>query len=306
MHVACVGGVNLDLKARAVAPLAMASSNPGRIRRSAGGVAGNVAAGLARLGVAASLFSVVGDDPAGHSLIETYGQAGIDVRGLTPIAGAQTATYSAVLDQGGELVVAIADAQVLEEVAEHWVYSTANAAASADVLFLDANLPEPAIAELVRILGGSVAIVADPVSAPKAVRFASQLADLEVLFPDRAEAETLTGIAITDDASAEAAAADLRRRGVPTVVLKLGHEGVLVADSSARVHYPVIAPDRVHDVTGAGDALAAGYLYGHSIGSADPVEYGLAAASLTVESGESIAPSLDRESIERRRVRAAH
>ncbi len=115
MNVACVGGVNLDLKARATFELTLASSNPGQIHRSAGGVAGNVAQGLARLGVATSVFSVVGDDAAGRLVIDACQRAGVDTAGITCIAGARTATYAAVLDRAGELIVAIADAEVLEE-----------------------------------------------------------------------------------------------------------------------------------------------------------------------------------------------
>lgn len=304
MKVACVGGVNLDLKARALIELTLASSNPGRIHRSAGGVAGNVAQGLARLGVACSLFSVVGDDPAGRLVIDACLRAGVDARGIVTIAGARTATYAAVLDRAGELVVAIADAQVLEEVGEHWVHSTAEAAAGADVVVLDTNLPEPVIGELVRRRSPSSVVVADPVSAPKAARLGSHLADLDVVFPDRAEAEALTGIPVVDGASARDAAVALRQLGVGTVVVKLGHEGVLVSDPTVTTSYPAVAPDRIRDVTGAGDALAAGFLYGMGIGAAHPVEYGLAAASLTVESDESIAPHLNRTTIERRRVRA--
>ena len=103
---------------------------------------------------------------------------------------------------------------------------------------------------------------------PKAPRLATVLARCDVLFPDRGEAEALTGISVEDQASAAAAADELVGRGAATVVLKLGDDGVLVADASGRVWLPMIAPDRVRDVTGSGDSLVAGYLYGRSSGAA--------------------------------------
>ncbi|HUU61817.1 MAG TPA: PfkB family carbohydrate kinase [Acidimicrobiia bacterium] len=61
MNVACVGAAQVDAKARVVGEVHPATSNPARVVRTPGGVAGNVARNLGRLGLPVTLFSVVGD-----------------------------------------------------------------------------------------------------------------------------------------------------------------------------------------------------------------------------------------------------
>ena len=83
-----------------------------------------------------------------------------------------------------------------------------------------------------------------------------------------------------------AAAGRIRELGVGTVVVTLGPEGVHVADPSGSEAIPAVAPRRpLSDVTGAGDALAAGYTFAFSGGVPNPVRLGLVAASLVLEVG---------------------
>ena len=52
---------------------------------------------------------------------------------------------------------------------------------------------------------------------------------VSILTPNETEAELLTGITVTSDASAAKAAAKLRARGVRTVIITLGARGAFVA-----------------------------------------------------------------------------
>jgi sugar/nucleoside kinase (ribokinase family) len=112
------------------------------------------------------------------------------------------------------------------------------------------------------LLGG---IAGEPVLAAAALAGA--------LLANREEAAALAG---RDDPAA--AAARLAAR-VGTVVVKCGAAGVLVCDAG-RPPLPVPAPAaEVTDVTGAGDAFAAGYLLARAAG-ADPVEAAAAGTGL--------------------------
>jgi sugar/nucleoside kinase (ribokinase family) len=69
---------------------------------------------------------------------------------------------------------------------------------------------------------------------------------------------------------------------------------VVTADEGGVAHHDAIAPDRVVDVTGAGDALVAGVVLGElSGGRIPPLRWGLAAASLAVEGRGAAPPDLD-------------
>ena len=59
--------------------------------KAAGGAPANVAAGVARLGVASAFLGMVGDEPFGHYLAETLAAAEVDVRGLRFTSEAPTA-----------------------------------------------------------------------------------------------------------------------------------------------------------------------------------------------------------------------
>ncbi|HEY4689215.1 MAG TPA: PfkB family carbohydrate kinase, partial [Anaerolineae bacterium] len=68
--VLVIGAAGLDIKGRAAGPLLPGTSNAGRVRRSLGGVARNVAENLARLDVNVTLLTAVGDDAAGRQIME--------------------------------------------------------------------------------------------------------------------------------------------------------------------------------------------------------------------------------------------
>ena len=61
-RILCVGAAHWDVIGRASVPLAEGADVPGRIQRRSGGVALNIARGVAVLEGASRLCSVVGDD----------------------------------------------------------------------------------------------------------------------------------------------------------------------------------------------------------------------------------------------------
>ncbi|HEV2954096.1 MAG TPA: PfkB family carbohydrate kinase [Candidatus Dormibacteraeota bacterium] len=80
-----------------------------------------------------------------------------------------------------------------------------------------------------------------------------------------------------------------RRHGLRALCLKSGPGGVLVLGDGFQARGPALAPRAVVDTTGAGDALAAGFLArwlqlgGDDASIPQALAYGLACASLTIE-----------------------
>jgi pseudouridine kinase len=293
MKVACIGAVHIDLKARLTGEAHPGTSNPARTVRTPGGVAGNVARNLGRLGLPVTLISIVGDDAAGRSLLGELHAASVDTSGVQRSTGPPTASYLAVLDREGRLLLAAADMEVYELLDPAWADRAGHALGEFDAWVLDANLPAATIARLIRHAGQAL-LLADPVSVPKAPRLAAALSRLDVLFPDRAEAFTLAGLPPEGGASVVAAAAAILRRGVRRVVVSLGSRGAYLDDGVLPRQVPPLPARSVVDVTGAGDAQIAGYLYGLSReGSGHaPIDWGMAAASLTVETIDSVRADL--------------
>lgn len=293
MKVACVGATQVDAKARIMGEVQPATSNPARVVRTSGGVAGNVARNLGRLGLPVTLFSIIGDDSEGRSLLGELHAASVDTSGVQRSAGAPTAWYLAVLDRSGRLVVAAADTEVYEVLDVSWADRVGRALAGFDVWVLDANLPGPTITRLLHHAGAAL-VLADPVSVAKAGRLKDGLPHLDTVFPDQAEAQVLAGMPPGNGASVAAAAAAIRRRGTRSVAVSLGSRGAYLDEESGTRQFPPYPARTVVDVTGAGDAQIAGYVYGLSqpSGARHPLEWGMAAASLTVETIDSVRADL--------------
>jgi fructokinase len=70
--------------------------------KAPGGAPGNVAVGLARLGVPSAFMGKVGDDPFGHFLANTLAEAGVDIGSLRFSTEARTALAFVSLRADGE------------------------------------------------------------------------------------------------------------------------------------------------------------------------------------------------------------
>lgn len=120
--------------------------------------------------------------------------------------------------------------------------------------------------------------------APAAVLDDAMLALCDYVTPNETEAETLTGLPVTNLAEAERAADALMARGVGAVIVTLGANGALYRDPSRSVHVPVVSAGPVVETTGAGDAFNGGFAVALSEGRdvIDAVRFGCATAGLSV------------------------
>ena len=288
--IACVGGAHFDRKARLAGPCRPGTSNPVTVSVTPGGVARNVAEALARLGHPVSLFTTIGADTEGDSLLAALSALSVNVENVHR-AGAPTGSYTAIIEPDENLVMGLADMEIYDALDPDWADAVAANLARHAIWVVDANLPQ---ATLQRVLAarGSARVFANPVSAAKAERLRPVLAQLDAIFADRAEAEVLCGIAVETQEEGLRAARKIRALGPQTVVLSLGAEGVAVARASEETVYA--APSvPVADVTGAGDALLAGYVHGNLVAGADKaVRFGLAAAAMALASDHAVPPEL--------------
>ncbi|QLH26153.1 PfkB family carbohydrate kinase [Streptomyces sp. Rer75] len=299
--VVVIGGANVDVKVRSLAPLAYRTSNPGHAHTSPGGVARNVAENLARLGTPTHLIAAVGQDPAGERLLSEIQATGVRIdhvhRGAHP-----TGTYTAVLDADGELAVAVADMAATDGLGPEHLQPARELIGNASMLVLDGNLSSPALAYALDIASAAgVQTVIDPVSVPKAALLAPLLAAGRPVFavtPNVAELGALTGRDTLrdngDDRQVTEAVAVLHERGVQYAWVRLGERGSLLSGAEEGVTFLDAPPAEVQDVTGAGDAMLGAFVHALLTGE-DPVaaaRYGHAAAALTVATTATVRPDL--------------
>ena len=294
--VVVIGGANVDGKSRLHAPPVFGTSNPGTTTASFGGVARNVAENLARLGVAAHLISAVGEDEFGTRLLDHAHACGIDTTPVIRTAG-PTGSYTAILDSGGELILAVASMGIMDALTPDVVGERRTLLERARAVVVDCNVPGDTlafVAEVAREAG--VPCLVEPVSVPKAARLRALLdigIPVHTVTPNLAELAALTSHDVRGDEGLEAAIDELHGRGVGAVWVRLGPEGSMLSDGHGLRRHPAL-PAAVRDVTGAGDAMLAGYVYAllqeHDSHSA--ARRGHALAALTVESDFTVLPSL--------------
>ncbi|WP_377644470.1 PfkB family carbohydrate kinase [Oryzobacter terrae] len=306
--VVVVGGAVLDAKMRIAVTPVIGSSNPGTSTSTVGGVGRNIAENLARLGSPTVLVAAVGDDLAGRTVVARTEAAGVECRHVVTSVH-PTGTYAAVLDDGGDLLVAVADMRATDELTVADLAVVPSLLEGADALVVDANLAAPVIRWLLSAADeAGIPGIFEPVSVAKATEAAPVLdgtVRIHTVTPNVAELAALVGSPVRDDVEGVVAAAGLLHdRGVEHVWVSRGTSGSLLSvaarpagDAPARSRRVVLvsAPDATaEDVTGAGDSMTAGYVHALLSGE-DVVEaarFGQVLASLTVASSDTVRPDL--------------
>jgi pseudouridine kinase len=297
--VVVLGAATMDIKGRTLNPLNPGTSNRGHIRLSLGGAARNVAENLARLGVPTSLLTAVGDDAFGMEIVQRTAAAGVDTSGFLVLPDQRSATYTAILDDTGRMVVSVDDMHICEALTPQYVRVHAGLLRRARMIVLDANLsPRSLSAVLAVAKQAKVPVCVDPVSMELAERVKPHLCDYAIVTPNGHEAAVLCDSPVNTLAQAALAARKLVACGVRIVVITLGQEGLFYATAQTQGHIPATRCPVV-DATGAGDALTAGVVYGlvNDLPLDECMRLGVSAAAITLASAESVSPEMSLERV---------
>jgi len=225
-----------------------------------GGQAANVAAWAAKLGAEARLVAKRADDDAGRLLGAELARRGVEVAG--PVVPGRTGVVVSIADPGGERTMAsdrgVGAALAADELDPAWFACDVLHVSGYGLLVDDMAAAAACAAQATRSRGGRVSLDLSTWSAIRELgrdsfRLRAAALEPDVVFGRDRELDELD-----DDELA------------PTVVRKLGPEGAVVDGKT----YPA-RPGPVVDTTGAGDALAAGFLVGG-------IELGLDAAARCV------------------------
>jgi pseudouridine kinase len=300
--VVVVGGANMDIKAHSNHAIELYTSNPGAALSTPGGVGRNIAENLARLGSPTHLVAPVGKDPFGEEIVAAARAAGVVVDHMIT-SDDPTGTYLAVLDAGGELVVAVSNMQATDNLTVRQLIGSQDLLRHANVLVLDGNIPEAPAAWLLDFaVAADIPVVMDPVSVAKArplARLLSPQRPLLALTPNLDELAALVGEPVRQTAPDIARAARrLHDAGVQNVWVRRGPRGSLLSSRGEDERVSVVTlpapPVKAVDVTGAGDSMTAAFVHALMRGDspADAARFGQMAAALTVESPETVRPDL--------------
>jgi sugar/nucleoside kinase (ribokinase family) len=269
LRIATLGDVLLDVVVRLSEPLAPGGDVRASNRAGAGGQAANVAAWAAELGAEGRCIGKRGDDPAGELVGRELAARGVELAG--PVAVGPTGVVVSIVGDADRSLASdpgVAPTLAPEELEAAWV--------ACDVLHVSgyALLRRPIAAaallaaRLAREQGARVSV--DVAAWTEIRRYGPvqfrELLDVlapDILFATEAEWELLGGAYLS----------------APVGVLKRGARGCTVFTEDAKLDFSALDTEVV-DPTGAGDALAAGFLLEGSLEEA--ARRGLEAAARCV------------------------
>jgi sugar/nucleoside kinase (ribokinase family) len=240
-----------------------------------GGATALIAADAARLGLAVRMVGRVGADHLGAMIVGELAEAGVDTSLVLPDPALHTGiTVSLTWPRDRAFITypgPIAALRV-EDIPAEVLTDTRHLHVSS--FFLQRAL-QPGLAGLFRRahsagLTTSLDTGDDPAGLWDS-GLAEVLGEADLFFPNRREATQIAGV---EDA---VEALDRLHERIPTVAVKLGGEGAIVATEGARLRVTPL-PVQAVDTTGAGDAFNAGYLAGYLRGR-PPAECLLQAAA---------------------------
>ena len=281
-RIAVVGSLNMDLVVRVPRMPVPGETLIGHdFHVIPGGKGANQAVAAARLGAQVTMIGRVGDDDFGRAQQRNLAQEGIDVTHVSVDPEEATGIALITLDAAGQNSIILAPGANMRLTVAH-VEAAAQTIADAEILICQLESPLEVVTraiELARAQG--VRVILNP--APARPLDTDLLHLVDYLIPNESETTLLTGIQVTDLSSAEKAAANLRERGVSTVILTLGEQGALLANARGMIHVPGYSVEVV-DTTAAGDAFVGGFAVALAEGQPLPeaVRFANAAGALAV------------------------
>jgi len=253
----------------------------GEFTIAAGGKGANQAVAAARAGGEVTFVARLGRDVLGEQALAGFRRDGIQTEcvGRDPKAPSGVALIFVARD--GENCIAVAGG-ANGRLSSADVRRAKRFIRRASSVLLQLEIPLETVESAAAIAAAAgVRVILNP--APARELPDRLLRAVSILTPNETEAELLTGVRVTDDRSAAAAAARLRDRGVEVVVVTLGARGAWVAGPAGQRRVPGCRV-RTVDTTGAGDvfngALAVALGEGRPLEAA--VRFANAAAALSV------------------------
>lgn len=283
--VTVIGSINLDRTIRVKnMPKAGETIHTKEIFSAGGGKGANQAVAAQRSGAKTHFIGAVGDDDAGKTMLDLLTQEKINLAGITKMTKQSTGQAYVTVDDAGEN-------QIMIHGGANMAFTPDDVAAHRDIIeasdFVVAQF-ESAVDSTVEAFkiaqAAGVKTILNPAPAMEKVP-AELLAVTDMIVPNETETETLTGIAITDEASMMKASAALHELGISAVIITIGSKGAFYDINGRHGVIPAFKVEAV-DTTSAGDTFIgamSSVLDKDFSNLEDAIRYGNRASSIAVQ-----------------------
>lgn len=267
----------------------------GEVEVVAGGKGANQAFAVGRLGGDVTMFGAVGDDSYAEIERQSLTSAGVDISRLLIKKNVATGLAWITVNSGGNNSIVVVPgankALTVQDIVAHEDLIKAT-----DIVVIQLEIPLEVILSVAKCAKKhSKMVILDPAPVPR--EFPQELFKyIDIIKPNETEFAQILGEQepIEDYV---VASNKLREKGVATVIITLGPEGLLVNSEETGVLSIPASPAKVIDTTAAGDTFTAALAIQLALDKPllEAVNYANKAASITVsrKGAQSSIPSAD-------------
>ena len=256
-----------------------------------GGKGSNQSVAAARAGAKVTFITKLGKDDFGDAALAMYAREGITALAPQDPDTSTGAAYIFVEEKtGNNAIIVVPGAAGTIAVAD--VEAAADIISAARIFMTQLEQPIPAAHRALQIAkAAGTTTIFNP--APAAQFDDAIYALCDYVTPNESEATLLTGVEVSDLASARVAADILLQKGAGAALITLGGQGSLLHLKNQSLHIPIFNAGPVVDTTGAGDAFNGGFAAALSRGETPEASarFGSAVAGLSV-TRRGTAPSM--------------
>ncbi|WP_291572117.1 PfkB family carbohydrate kinase [Clostridium sp. UBA4548] len=298
--VSIIGGANMDILGFSNDNLRTNDSNPGKIKVSLGGVGRNIGENLVRLGVNTKLITVLGDDLYGNKIVDESRILGLNLDNSLQLEGYATSVYMSILDNNGDMQVAISQMDIFENMSIEFIKQKKNVIESSKICVIDTNIPKDVLEYVVTNFKNTKFFL-DTVSATKSIKAKDVIGKFHTIKPNKLEAEILSGISIKNEKDVEKASQYFLNEGVKNVFISLGEKGIYYSNGVTKgyLRSPKV---KVINANGAGDSFLAGVIYSTLRNDSiyEAAKFGVGCSLLTICHENTINPNICIESVNKK------
>ncbi|MBC3617158.1 ribokinase [Vibrio metschnikovii] len=246
-----------------------------------GGKGANQAVAAARLKADVDFIACVGDDAFGIESCERFKLDGMDIRGVKVQADCPTGIAMIQVSDRGENSICLS-AEANDRLTAEAIEDDLASIRAASYLLMQLETPIDGIIKAAQVAKqAKTNVVLNP--APARELPLSLLSCVDVITPNETEAQVLTGITVTDDASAQQAATVLHQQGIEIVIITLGAKGVWLSENGRGQLIPGFRVSAT-DTTAAGDTFNGAFVTGllENMPLESAIKFAHAAAAISV------------------------
>ena len=289
-YIVGIGACNVDIYGTSSIKIKTHYDHPANIKSGVGGVMYNIICNYSKLGGKAKLITAYSDDSFGKIITDRLNEDNIEYSDSLFIKGRSSSIFMQVQDENNDMYLALCDMSVIQDITPEFILSRQHIITNAGAVVLDPSLNIETIETIINICKDKVDLYVDPISDNYALKIKPYLKDLSFIKPNLSELEVLTNQKIKSDEQLMQACKKLLDKGLKKIVVSRGKDGILYMDKDISLFRKLKAEKSPVNMSGAGDALMATYIYGvmNEYNIEDTLNYSLAAGVAAIRSEYTI------------------